>query len=70
MIKWPELTLSLPGSSFSAADAVRIIPADSGRPWLWLVVWIVAVLTMPLGLYGSIWILGPALTEFLTGIFR
>lgn len=54
------------GSSFSSTDKIRIIPADPDRKWLWLVVWIIAVLLMPLGLYGSIWILGPALTDLLS----
>ncbi len=58
------------GTTFSASDAVKIVPADPDRKWLWLVLWLILALLMPLSLYGSIWILGPALTEFLTGLLR
>ena len=57
------------GTTFSSADAVNIVPADPDRTWLWLVLWLILALLMPLSLYSSIWILGPALTQFLTGLF-
>jgi uncharacterized RDD family membrane protein YckC len=58
------------GTTFSDADVVTIVPADRDRKWLWLILWIISALLMPLSLYGSIWILGPALTELLTGMLR
>jgi len=56
------------GTTFSTADPVRIVPADPDRKWLWLILWLILALLMPMTLYGSIWILGPALTTFLTGL--
>lgn len=58
---------------FSDASAVDFVPSDPGRSWIWLVIWIVLALVIPVALFGSLYVLGPivakAVGNFLVGLF-
>ena len=51
----------------------QIVPADSSPGWVWLLVWFVAALVLPLGFVTGLVVLGPVLngivSSFLKGLF-
>jgi uncharacterized RDD family membrane protein YckC len=49
--------------AFSDANAVEFVPSDPGKPWVWIVVWIVVALAAPTGLFSSLWFLGPIINR-------
>ncbi len=54
---------------FSDVAAVRLEPADNKPGWVWLVLWIVLALTMPIALASTIWGLGPYVAKLLVTLF-
>jgi len=55
--------------TFSDVTSVRLEPADNRPGWVWLVLWIVLALTMPLALASTIWGLGPYVARLLVALF-
>jgi uncharacterized RDD family membrane protein YckC len=54
---------------FSDVAAVKLEPADRAPGWVWIVLWIVLVLTMPTALAATIWGLGPYVAKLLVTLF-
>ena len=55
--------------TFTDVTAVNLEPADSKPGWVWIVLWIVLDLTMPLALAATIWGLGPYVSKLLGTLF-
>lgn len=49
--------------AFGDANAVEFVPSDPGKPWIWIVVWIVVALAAPAALFSSLWFLGPIINQ-------
>lgn len=56
--------------SFSQAEAVEFTPSDQGKGWIWLVLWVIVAVTMPIALLSSLLILGPAVDKLIATILR
>ena len=46
-------------------NSVELVPSDPGKSWIWIVVWIVVALAVPIGLFSSLLILGPAVNRIV-----
>lgn len=53
---------------FSDVAAVNLEPADSGPKWVWIVLWIVLLLTAPIMLASTILGLGPYVAQLLANL--
>jgi uncharacterized RDD family membrane protein YckC len=52
----------------TAGGAVNFVPSDPGNVrWTWVALWLIFALVAPWGLFGGLWILGPAMNRLVTG---
>jgi uncharacterized RDD family membrane protein YckC len=54
---------------FSDANAVAMMPTDPGRHWLWIVLWVVLGIGLPLTAITSIITLGPTIGVMVSSFF-
>jgi uncharacterized RDD family membrane protein YckC len=50
---------------FDSGQDVDFIPSDPEKNWLWIVVWVLAALALPVGLIAAVILLGPAITGLI-----
>jgi uncharacterized RDD family membrane protein YckC len=55
---------------FSDINAVKLVPADRDPSKLWIVLWIILVIAVPLGMVGTLLIVGPYIGELLLSIVQ
>jgi uncharacterized RDD family membrane protein YckC len=53
---------------FSDINAVKLVPADSNPSKLWIALWIILVIAAPLGMVGTLLIVGPYIGALLLSI--
>jgi uncharacterized RDD family membrane protein YckC len=53
-------------ATFDAASGVDFEPSDPGRNWIWLIIWVFLVFSMPGALLTSLWIFGPVISRYFT----
>lgn len=46
-------------AEFPKDEAVKLVPEDRRRRWIWIVAWIFVALSMPAALLSTVWIVGP-----------
>ena len=56
--------------SFLNARSVDFSTQELGRERLWLVLWIIIALFGPVGALSGLWVLGPFINNFITGLFQ
>ena len=49
---------------------VTLIPSDSKRGWIWIVLWVLLALAAPAALLGGLWFLGPIMSGLLDTFSR
>jgi uncharacterized RDD family membrane protein YckC len=55
---------------FVGDERQELVPTDQGKGWIWLILWFVVALVMPVGLFGSLLILGPAVRRVVSSILN
>jgi uncharacterized RDD family membrane protein YckC len=55
---------------FSDVNAVKLVPADGNPSKLWVVLWIVLIIAAPLGMAGTLLIVGPYIGSLLLSILQ
>jgi uncharacterized RDD family membrane protein YckC len=54
---------------FSDGERLKFVTSDDpSRKWLWIVLWIVGAILLPFGLFGGVWLLGPAVSRLVANI--
>lgn len=56
-------------TEFSDIDAVSLVPSDPKPGWLWVVLWIVFAIGLPLSTVTALLTLGPVIGLMVTGFF-
>lgn len=56
--------------NFSGADAVKFVPSDPERNWIWLIIWIILVIVTPVGFGSGVWILGPVINQSISNMLE
>jgi len=47
---------------------VSFVKTDTGKSWVWLVLWVILALGAPAVLFSGLWFLGPIVSNFLNGL--
>lgn len=53
---------------FTANEQVTFAPTDPGRKWVWLILYILLALTVPVGSIAGFFVFGPAVARFIANL--
>jgi hypothetical protein len=54
---------------FSDAQSITFTPADSRPSWVWIILWVLLLISMPLALVATVWSFGPYVAQLLSTLF-